>query len=450
MGGGLPPAHLEFESKSYGYQYRLYPLQYLPRRSDSRYGRGCRLVEDASGIIIDLRGNPGGDPNAVEQLAAQFLEGQFSFGSFRIRDGSIPRLVDGKNTYAGSVVVLIDNLSFSGSEYFSSGMQALDRAVINGDRSPGGLSAMTVITLPNGAIFGYPVAQLITSDGKVLEGYGVIPDITVTLERNQLLDGFDAQLQAAVSYIEEILLETSSLSTPISITSSLGLPPVMDGTISPGEWDGAQREQFSDGSDLLLMRHGGYLYLGIRATTLGMLAGNVFVQQNHQIAILHASAALGTAIYQEGSDTWQQSQDFSWRCRKTGHSEVAQAERAAFLQTESWVASNSRMGMPNELEYQLKIDGSTLHLAVIFLKADDPSVKIPWPAELKDDCISSTEGELPSNMEPRLSSGGCSNFLMREAEYYRKLDKKYTFLVATLFLPLSMLLVACLGNSDHP
>jgi hypothetical protein len=34
----------------------------------------------------------------------------------------------------------------------------------------------------------------------VLEGHGVIPDITVTLERSQLLEGIDAQLEAGINY----------------------------------------------------------------------------------------------------------------------------------------------------------------------------------------------------------------------------------------------------------
>jgi C-terminal processing protease CtpA/Prc len=34
-----------------------------------------------------------------------------------------------------------------------------------------------------------------------LEGYGVIPDISVTLERRQLLEGIDAQLEAGINYI---------------------------------------------------------------------------------------------------------------------------------------------------------------------------------------------------------------------------------------------------------
>ena len=92
---------------------------------------------------------------------------------------------------------------YAASEYFSSSMQTVGRAEIIGERSPGGATAMNVKILPNGALLGYPVAQLITSDGRVLEGYGVIPDIAVTLERSQLLEEIDAQLQAAIDYIVE-------------------------------------------------------------------------------------------------------------------------------------------------------------------------------------------------------------------------------------------------------
>jgi carboxyl-terminal processing protease len=199
----LPPAYLEFESRRLenGIGY----IRFNTFHEDLVPDMVAAVAEhkDAPGIIVDLRGNPGGDPNTAEQLVAQFLDGQVSFGSFRFRGGSIPRTVNGKNVYTGPLVILIDALSFSGSEYFGSGMQTIGRAVIIGERSPGGLTAMNIARLPNDAILGYPVAQIVTSDGRVLEGYGVIPDIQVTLDRGQLLKGVDAQLQAAIQYIVE-------------------------------------------------------------------------------------------------------------------------------------------------------------------------------------------------------------------------------------------------------
>jgi C-terminal processing protease CtpA/Prc len=51
---------------------------------------------------------------------------------------------------------------------------------------------------------GYPVAQLLALDGQAVEGYGVIPDVAVSLDRDQLLEGIDAQLQAGIDYILRI------------------------------------------------------------------------------------------------------------------------------------------------------------------------------------------------------------------------------------------------------
>ena len=148
--------------------------------------------------------------------------------------------------------------------------------------------------------------------------------------------------------------ETHALSTDRStIPVPQGESPVIDGTMSPGEWENAAVETFADGSALLLMCSGGYLYLGIQATMPGMIVGNVFVDRGDEVTILHSSAALGTALYQKGEASWQQTQGFVWRCRKTDDGEAAQAERDAFLKEEHWVASNSRMGSPNELEYQI-------------------------------------------------------------------------------------------------
>jgi C-terminal processing protease CtpA/Prc len=47
----------------------------------------------------------------------------------------------------------------------------------------------------------YPYTQSITADGTVLEGHGVVPDIEVALDRNELLQGKDTQLEAAINFI---------------------------------------------------------------------------------------------------------------------------------------------------------------------------------------------------------------------------------------------------------
>jgi hypothetical protein len=184
-----------------------------------------------------------------------------------------------------------------------------------------------------------------------------------------------------------------------SLTLPVGDLPVIDGSLSPGEWDGAALETFADGSQLFLMQADGQLFLGIRANEPEMIAANVFVYRGDEISILHSSAALGTAIYQPGGNGWQQAQNFNWRCRDVSNSESARAERDVFFQEEGWLACNSFIGTPNELEYRIKITRQDFRLAVVIIRTTPPNEKIPWPVDLDDDCIKSTPGGLPPIMQ---------------------------------------------------
>jgi C-terminal processing protease CtpA/Prc len=83
-------------------------------------------------------------------------------------------------------------------------MQAIGRAVVVGERSPGQVMESDRKIFNNEAILLYPVAQLCTPDGTILEGHGVIPDIDAQPEREMLLKGIDSQLNSAIKYIEKI------------------------------------------------------------------------------------------------------------------------------------------------------------------------------------------------------------------------------------------------------
>ena len=97
---------------------------------------------------------------------------------------------------------MVDQLSVSSAEEFSGGLKAIKRATIVGERTPGVVVTANFEKLPNGATFIYPKAWTITADGTVLEGHGVIPDVEIILDRNELLKGKDSQLEAAVRFIK--------------------------------------------------------------------------------------------------------------------------------------------------------------------------------------------------------------------------------------------------------
>jgi C-terminal processing protease CtpA/Prc len=81
-------------------------------------------------------------------------------------------------------------------------MQAIGRATIVGERTPGNCLVAGVKQLANGATLVYPIMQSRTPDDRVLEGNGVIPDIQVELDRELLLQGIDSQLEEAIETIE--------------------------------------------------------------------------------------------------------------------------------------------------------------------------------------------------------------------------------------------------------
>jgi len=53
----------------------------------------------------------------------------------------------------------------------------------------------------------YPWGQSQTPDGRVLENNGVVPDVEVALDRASLLQGRDTQLEAAIEYVAERIIE---------------------------------------------------------------------------------------------------------------------------------------------------------------------------------------------------------------------------------------------------
>ena len=165
---------------------------------------------DADGIVIDLRGNPGGVGALVMGTAGHFLTTRDTLGTMRTRSSDVrfvanPRLVSRSGVrvqpFAGPVVVLVDAQSASTSEVFAGGLQAIGRARIVGDTSAGMALPALMERLPNRDVLYHAFADFYTPRGERLEGRGVVPDEVVPLTREALLAGRDAQMDAALRWI---------------------------------------------------------------------------------------------------------------------------------------------------------------------------------------------------------------------------------------------------------
>lgn len=177
------------------------------------------------------------------------------------------------------------------------------------------------------------------------------------------------------------------------------VPPIMDGKINDVEWKNAVVHLFEDGSELYLMVIGEHLYVAIRSKGEGMIAGNVFLSEEDRIRILHTSAALGTAIYEEEGEMYKKIQDFSWCCRSKIDDETSRFAREEFYSSKGWLGNNSFLGTANELEYKIKLENQTERLAVNFLHADDVGMKLVWPVHLEDGVALPVSGGFPDLME---------------------------------------------------
>jgi CubicO group peptidase (beta-lactamase class C family) len=181
----------------------------------------------------------------------------------------------------------------------------------------------------------------------------------------------------------------------LSVPVPQGNPATLDGHLSPDEWDGARVEEFSQGGELLMMHDDGYLYLGIRSRSMGY--GSICIAQDSQISILHSSAALGCAVFEQDGNDWRRTQQFSWCCRSL----TDDSPREAHLQREGWSASIGYLGAPEEMEYQIVMPKEALTLAVVYQEGSDVDSALWWPENLDDDCLGLTllPGDPPERLQ---------------------------------------------------
>ena len=206
-----------------------------------------RALTEAAGspsVVIDLRGNRGGDADLVIRALSLFLEPGLDAGYLLGRRGTsaaaampnpsenpIPGLlvapssrvpwreidstgaavirIDGvpKRLYRGRTVVLVDDRCFSGCELFAAILRDRGGAVLIGGQTAGALLTSTTYRIQKNMVFkkkdtGWrievPIIDFHTISGARIEGKGLAPDREV-----QSGGAGDAALEAALSYLKD-------------------------------------------------------------------------------------------------------------------------------------------------------------------------------------------------------------------------------------------------------
>jgi carboxyl-terminal processing protease len=149
-------------------------------RTDSELTGVIRKLEqaNAAGIILDLRGNPGGLLDSVVAVAGHFIT---DGAVVRVRDnrGQITTMdvAGGDVTTALPMVVLVDGGSASGSEVLAGALQDHDRALVAGNVTYGKGSVNILRQLGDGSGLYITTARWLTPGGRLIEGQGIDPDV---------------------------------------------------------------------------------------------------------------------------------------------------------------------------------------------------------------------------------------------------------------------------------
>ena len=166
------------------------------------------VAQHATGIVLDLRGDPGGLLSEAVEVASVFLRGG-EVVTYTRRDGGPQRLVaDGHGDTSTRLVVLVDGGTASAAEVVAGALQDRDRAVLVGARTFGKGSVQEPHLLPDGSRLALTVARYTLPSGRSVEGVGLEPDIDVEGARG--VEGDDPAVRRAVVVLSGLLAAAPS------------------------------------------------------------------------------------------------------------------------------------------------------------------------------------------------------------------------------------------------
>lgn len=138
-------------------------------------------IDNVSGIVLDLRNNPGGLLTQAIKVSDAFLEkGEIvSTRGRNPQDGERFNATGGDLAQGKPMVVLINGGSASASEIVAGALQDHRRAVVVGTKSFGKGSVQTLVPLRGDGAMRLTTARYYTPSGRSIQALGVSPDIVV-------------------------------------------------------------------------------------------------------------------------------------------------------------------------------------------------------------------------------------------------------------------------------
>lgn len=175
--------------------------------SNSEIWDMLKKARDHKTLIIDLRGNPGGYVDTLDQIIGHLFDHDVKVGDLVGRNSTKPELAKANHhdQITCKVIVVVDHESASSSELFARVMQIEKRGIVIGDHTAGAVMEAKEYSYTAGMdtvlFYGASIteANVVMTDGKSLEHVGVTPDEVILPTGADLASGRDPVLARAVA-----------------------------------------------------------------------------------------------------------------------------------------------------------------------------------------------------------------------------------------------------------
>lgn len=160
--------------------------------------------DNVNGVVLDMRGNPGGLLDAAVGVSSVWLKNQTVLTERR--DGKVVKTYEseGEPILNGvPTTVLIDGGSASASEIVAGALHDNKAATLVGAKSFGKGSVQSIERFKDGGALKVTIARWYTPNGKNIDKEGITPDKKVERSEEQIKNGQDPQLDAAKAFLQK-------------------------------------------------------------------------------------------------------------------------------------------------------------------------------------------------------------------------------------------------------
>ncbi len=160
--------------------------------------------QDISGIVLDLRGNPGGLVSSSVEVVSQFVaEGIVVYSRDNKGEKEEWDVIPGGSALDTPLVVLVNEYSASASEVVAGALQDHQRGLLIGMTTYGKGTMNLVNDLSNEGSLYITFARWFTPDGRQIDGEGITPDIEVDFTIDDIENDRDPQLERAIEHLKQ-------------------------------------------------------------------------------------------------------------------------------------------------------------------------------------------------------------------------------------------------------